>query len=225
MRTFFNKDWVQENELKIEESSKRELRLEDGNTKPLRQTIQERLQTTNDETEGTYWITKLNWDAVLEVDWIDQTRWGMSNMETTELPNWLKEYEQVFQSKKTGLSSRRKGVNHVINLKEPEPKSSLLISTKLEEQQFIKNYLDDLLRKRWIRLNKFSCGVSLFLISKKEELRPVIDYRKLNEITVTDSTSLSLIDDIMDQIQENSVFNKIDLKNAFNQIRIKEGDE
>ena len=29
----------------------------------------------------------------------------------------------------------------------------------------------------------------------------------------------------MDQIQENIVFNKIDLKNAFNQIRIKKGDE
>ena len=69
-------------------------------------------------------------------------------MKTIELPNWLKKYEQVFQSREMKLSSRRKEMNHVINLKKLEPKSSFLISTKLKKQQFIKNYLDDLLRKR-----------------------------------------------------------------------------
>ena len=53
----------------------------------------------------------------------------------------------------------------------------------------------------------------------------MIDYKKLNEIIVTDSTSLSLIDDIINQIQENIVFSKIDLKDVFNQIRIKKENE
>ena len=35
--------------------------------------------------------------------------------------------------------------------------------------------------------------VVLFLISKKEEKRLVIDYRKLNSITITDLTLLLLI--------------------------------
>ena len=69
-------------------------------------------------------------------------------METTELPDWLREYEQVFQLKKTRLLIRRKEVDYVITLKELEPKSSSLILTKPEKQQFIKNYLDDLLRKK-----------------------------------------------------------------------------
>ena len=131
----------------------------------------------------------------------------------------------MFQSKKTGLPSRRKGVNHVINLREPEPKSSLLIFIKPEEQQFIKDYLDDLLRKEWIRSSKSFYKVFLFLVLKKRKLRPVIDYRKLNEIIITDSTLLLLINDIMDQIQENIVFSKIDLKNVFNQIRIRKGNK
>ena len=91
-------------------------------------------------------------------------------------------------------------MNYVINLKELESKSSSLILIKSKEQQFIKNYLDDLLYKKWIRSNKSFYKVSLFLISKKEELRLVIDYKKLNEIIITDSTSLSLIDNIIDQI-------------------------
>ena len=106
-------------------------------------------------------------------------------------------------------------MNHVIILKKQESKPSFLIFTKPEKQQFIKNYLDNLFRKRWIRSSKSSYEVSLFLVSKKKRLRLVIDYKKLNEIIVTDSTLLSLIDDIINQIQENIMFNKIDLKNVF----------
>ena len=116
-------------------------------------------------------------------------------------------------------------MNHVIVLKESELKSSFLIFTKLEKQQFIKDYLDDLLYKKWIRPNKFLYKIFLLLILKKERLKLVIDYRKLNEIIVTNSTSLSLINDIINQIQENTVFNKIDLKDVFNQIKIKKKDE
>ena len=68
---------------------------------------------------------------------------------------------------------------------------------------------------------------SLFLIPKFEtdKKRFVIDYRKLNKEIVTDSTPLSLIKDIIDQIKEQKYFIKIDLKDAFNQIRIKKEDE
>ena len=38
-RTFFNKDWTQENKLRIEKFNKRELKLEDESTKFLRQII------------------------------------------------------------------------------------------------------------------------------------------------------------------------------------------
>ena len=131
---------------------------------------------------------------------MDQMKWGINNMEITKLSKWLKGHEQTFQSERTRLSLRREEIDHVINLKELELKSSFLISTKLEKQQFIKDYLDDLLYKKWIRLSKFSCKVSLFLVPKKRGLRPVIDYRKLNEITIINSTLLSLIDDIINQI-------------------------
>ena len=59
---------------------------------------------------------------------------------------------------------------------------------------------------------------SLFLILKLEtkEKRPVIDYRKLNKEIVTDSTSLLLIRDIMNQIKEQKYFTKVNLKDIFN---------
>jgi Reverse transcriptase (RNA-dependent DNA polymerase) len=60
---------------------------------------------------------------------------------------------------------------------------------------------------------------------KKEGKRPVINYRKLNEVTITDSIPLPLIDDTLNTIQGKTIFSKIDLKDAFNQIRIKEEDK
>ena len=68
---------------------------------------------------------------------------------------------------------------------------------------------------------------SLFLILKLEidKKRLIIDYKKLNKEIVTDSTSLSLIRDIMNQIKRQNYFIKVDLKNTFNQIRIKKEDE
>ena len=80
-----------------------------------------------------------------------------------------------------------------------------------------------MMKKKWIRLNKSLMITSLFLVFKFEtdKKRSIIDYRKLNEEIVTDSTSLSLIENIINQIKEQYYFIKINLKNVFNQIRIK----
>ena len=53
----------------------------------------------------------------------------------------------------------------------------------------------------------------------------MIDYKKLNKETVTDFTSLSLIEDMMNQMKEQKYFIKVDLRDVFNQIRIKKEDE
>ena len=53
----------------------------------------------------------------------------------------------------------------------------------------------------------------------------MVDYSKLNNITEKDSTPLSRIDNTLNQLIGSQLFTKIDLKDAFNQIRVKEGDK
>ena len=66
----------------------------------------------------------------------------------------------------------------------------------------------------------------MFFVWKKDgTCRPVIDYRKLNEITIKDSYPLPRIDEMMDRIHRSKVFTKLDLKSGYNQIRIRAGDE
>ena len=60
---------------------------------------------------------------------------------------------------------------------------------------------------------------------KTGKLRLVVDYRGLNEITIKDDDSIPLMTTLMEQIQGSNYFNKLDLKNWFNLIRVKEGNE
>ena len=67
----------------------------------------------------------------------------------------------------------------------------------------------------------------MIFVNKKDtdELRPCVDYRKLNEITVKDRGPLPLINKTLDRLQQAKIYTKPDLQNAYNSIRIKEGDE
>ena len=67
--------------------------------------------------------------------------------------------------------------------------------------------------------------VVLFLVFKKDNKRLVIDYRKLNNVTITDLTLLSLIQDTLNQLKKVKYFSKFDIKDVFNQIRIRKEDE
>jgi Reverse transcriptase (RNA-dependent DNA polymerase) len=65
----------------------------------------------------------------------------------------------------------------------------------------------------------------LFFVPKKEgTLRPVIDYQKLNEITVKDAYPLPRIDQLMDEVNGCDWFTKLDLKDGYHQIRMKPED-
>jgi len=52
-----------------------------------------------------------------------------------------------------------------------------------------------------------------------------VDYRKLNDITIRDSYPLPLINDMLEHLSKGKVFSKLDLRSAYNLVRIKEGDE
>ena len=73
-KTFFNEKWIQENELKVEKTNSKKLKLENGSTKTLEHTIQEKLQITSKKIKETYWITKLNWNVILRVDRMNRTK-------------------------------------------------------------------------------------------------------------------------------------------------------
>ncbi len=60
---------------------------------------------------------------------------------------------------------------------------------------------------------------------KDGSLQPCIDYRGLNNITVKNTYPLPLMSSAFERLQGASVFTKLDLRNAYHLVRIREGDE
>jgi ABC-type oligopeptide transport system substrate-binding subunit len=82
------------------------------------------------------------------------------------------------------------------------------------------------LKKGFIRLLTLLVGSLVLFIPKKDsKKRLYINYRKLNIITVKDYYILPLVDELRDRLYRAKVFTKLDLKGAYNLIRIKEGKE
>jgi len=97
--------------------------------------------------------------------------------------------------------------------------------TELEREE-LKKQLKELLDKGFIRKSTSPAGAPVLFVRKKDgTLRLVIDYRKLNEMTIRNSYPLPLISELLDRVKGAKVFTKLDLKSAYNLVRIKEGDE
>ena len=90
----------------------------------------------------------------------------------------------------------------------------------------IKEYVDEILEKEYIRLNT-SLYVVLILIIKKsnKELRICINYRALNALTIKNRNVSSLIKEIIIKLCAIKIFIKFDIIAIFNEIRIKEDNK
>ena len=87
-------------------------------------------------------------------------------------------------------------------------------------------YLEKNLWKEFIWESQSSARYSILFVPKSDgSLRLCVDYRALNNITVKNSYPLPLISELQDRFQGAQWFTKFDILGAFNQIRIKEGDE
>ena len=60
---------------------------------------------------------------------------------------------------------------------------------------------------------------------KDKTLHPCIDYRGLNNITVKNRYPLPLVSSAFELLQGATIFTKLDLRNAYHLVRIREGDE
>jgi hypothetical protein len=86
--------------------------------------------------------------------------------------------------------------------------------------------LDAALKKGWIRASRLlSVALILFVPKKDGGDRLCVDYRGLNKVTIKNRYLLPLISKLLDRLGHAKVFTKLDLRDAYYRLRIKEGDE
>jgi len=108
----------------------------------------------------------------------------------------------------------RKLWNHVIKTKKRfvlKKRRVYLLSR--EEKGEIYEFIEEQLKKGYIRLSNLPQIAPVFFVGKKDgKKRMVQDYQYLNEWTVKNNYSLPLISDIVENISTKKVFTRLDLQ-------------
>src|SRR5437588_12492528 len=83
-----------------------------------------------------------------------------------------------------------------------------------------------MIREGKIQSSKSPAGAPILFVPKKNgKLRMCIDYRGLNNVTIKNRYPLPLMETLREQVSKAKVFSKLDLRDGYYLIRIKEGDE
>ena len=110
--------------------------------------------------------------------------------------------------------------------KEFVPRKRKVYPLSRKEREEVHKFILEQLRKGYIRPSKSPQTALVFFVGKKDrKKRMVQDYQYLNKWIIRNNYPLSLISDIIENIRTKKVFMKMDLRQGYNNVWIKEGDE
>jgi len=90
----------------------------------------------------------------------------------------------------------------------------------------LRQYLNDVLAKEWIKYFVSSIDAFiLFIFQKNDNLHLCMNYQDLNKIIVKNHHSLSLINETLNRLSKIKQFTKLDLKNVYHHFRIQHENE
>ena len=147
--------------------------------------------------------------------------------EELEWPAVVQEFAEVFEKKAIPTLPEHRPYDINIELvPDAKPTWGAIYNMSTDELKALKNYIDDNVAAGFIRPSKSPYGAPVLVVKKKDgTLRFCIDYRQLNKQTVKDRYPLPLISELLDRVRCCKVFSKIDLRGAYNLMRIKKGHE
>ncbi|KAG6458452.1 hypothetical protein O3G_MSEX010867 [Manduca sexta] len=123
----------------------------------------------------------------------------------------------------TPVQTKETPLEMVIVLKDNIPVSQHPRRLSAQEQLVVDKQVEEWLQEGIVRPSFSEYASPLVLIKKKNgHTRVCVDYRKINEKMVKDHFPLPVIDDHLDKLSEAVVYSKLDLKDAFFHLKIKE---
>ncbi|XP_073159031.1 uncharacterized protein [Henckelia pumila] len=144
--------------------------------------------------------------------------------ELTDIPV-VKEFADVFPNKIPGFPPTREIEFSIELMSGTLPISKAPYRMTPLELKELKEQLEDLLAKGYIRPSVSPWGAPVLFVRKKDgSMRLCIDYRQLNKATVKNKYPLPRIDDLFDQLQGSSIYSKIDLRSGYHRLRVREAD-
>ncbi|KAK3573741.1 hypothetical protein QTP86_032539 [Hemibagrus guttatus] len=141
------------------------------------------------------------------------------------LPHHYTDFQEVFSEERAAHLPPHQVWDCAIDLL---PNTSLpkgrIYPLFLPESKAMEEYIETSLAAGQIRPSKSPAAAGFFFVGKKDGgLRPCIDYQGLNAITVRYPYPLPLVPAALEQLKGAQVFTKLDLRSAYNLVRIRKG--
>jgi hypothetical protein len=150
--------------------------------------------------------------------------------ETTQVakvPECYSRFHELFSKEAADVLPEHRPWDHTIPI-DPrlEPPFGPLYALSATELKALREYLDENLSRGFIRPSSSPAGAPILFVKKKDgTLRLCVDYRGLNRITIKNRYALPLISELIDRFQGSRVFTRLDLRGAYNLVRIAAGEE
>ena len=143
------------------------------------------------------------------------------------IPPEYQEFHSLFSEKEANKLLPHRPGDHRIPLKEgTTPLFGPLYSLSRQELEALRNWLDDNLSKGFIRTFSSPAGLPILFVTKKDgSLQLCVDYWDLNEKTIKNRYPLPLIQETLMQLSKAKWYTKLDIREAYNLIRMAEGEE
>ncbi|MCU1441842.1 MAG: hypothetical protein JWP85_2839, partial [Rhodoglobus sp.] len=143
------------------------------------------------------------------------------------IPPEYHQFLDVFLPSEADKLPPHRPYDHAIDLEPGQnPPWGPIYSLSGGELKVLREYLDRMLRLGKIQASKSPAGAPILFVKKKDgTLRLCVDYRGLNRVSIKNRYPLPLMDELRDRIIGATIFSKIDLKEGYNLVRIKRGDE
>ena len=137
------------------------------------------------------------------------------------IPRQYRAFTDVFSDKESKKFLPKRPWDHKIKLKPGAPATLISRTIKLltSEQQELQTFINEHLERGTIERSKSPYAASFFFIKKKNgKLRPVQDYRPINEWTIKNKYPLPLIPQLIDQLGDAELITTVDIRWGYNMV-------
>ncbi|QRW16914.1 Retrotransposable element Tf2 protein [Rhizoctonia solani] len=181
---------------------------------------------------GTPWLKLdnpgIDWTTMKVPLCLDtEVQTGSINAEPQNLPVEFQKFHKVFSEEFFTTLPKHCPYDIAIDLEEDkQPPYGPIYSMSPAESEALKEHMDSELAAGKIVLTTSPVGDPVMFVKRADgRLCLVQDYCWLNAITIKDRYALPRQDKLIEKLCHARIFTKLDLRNGYHNIRIKEGDE